>query len=805
MNIELVYNPYSREVRLFREGKETVRLPKPKDGGEREEREIGKDDAIPNGAEDAFVDYYPNGGMEFADWAAAFFDKLHGKYDTGVYSVTFRGIERDVESLEDAAEKFKKEHRDVQVTLNTQVTAADDEKLERLKKLFENMSATVPNTKSFARLRESLGENGTITANFNKLMSSDFEMAVVATMSSGKSTLINAMLGQEILPAANAATTATIARIHDIDGQTTFNAVAVDENKNVVGKFNPLTLKDMNGLNGDGTVEHPPKARYIDIYGDIEGISNSVLRLVVIDTPGPNNSQSKEHGETTQNILTADYKPMVLYVLNGTQLGINDDDSLLRDVAQQMNSGGRQSKDRFIFVLNKADAFDPEKGESVERVIESCRAYLAKHGINDAKIFPCASRMAKVIRQHLGGHHITETEEDEILPGYRSFIKHDWKHFNNFAPLSPVQKRKQDMMIEEARADTSEEGGYKEALIYTGIPAVELAMDEYLNKYAVPAKVREGVDSFKATIDALGVEATATAELQGNEKAVEEKAEQIRTIQAALKSGEKKDEVAQKIESISVKDKFASSFKSSMADTIQQFQAFTQSKRKKVSPETAQANIETVNMRLNDIQMKLKVKIEKTLNDALASQCRACADEYNRYLKDLAGEAKMDTPSAVLGDLGSITVEDSLSDYTSTSSEEVLVGHHTERNSERRGWGILAFWKPWNVEVDDYETVTKEEVDFADFIDEVIMPKFSDVLMSMQSMATDVADKQEKSFKKYFKEKLAELDQKIRDKLAEQEAALSDKEKLDAMIEENKKNLKWLGELKESLDGILAI
>ena len=44
---------------------------------------------------------------------------------------------------------------------------------------------------------------------------------------------------------------------------------------------------------------------------------------------------------------------MVLYVLNATQLGIQDDNDLLNTVAEQMKSGGKQSKDRFILRLIK--------------------------------------------------------------------------------------------------------------------------------------------------------------------------------------------------------------------------------------------------------------------------------------------------------------------------------------------------------------------------------------------------------------------------------------------------------------------
>ena len=50
--------------------------------------------------------------------------------------------------------------------------------------------------------------------NMEKLI---FEVVVVATMSAGKSTVINALIGKELLHSANEATTATITRIHDND------------------------------------------------------------------------------------------------------------------------------------------------------------------------------------------------------------------------------------------------------------------------------------------------------------------------------------------------------------------------------------------------------------------------------------------------------------------------------------------------------------------------------------------------------------------------------------------------------------
>ena len=52
---------------------------------------------------------------------------------------------------------------------------------------------------------------------FQHAKSSDFEVCVVATMSAGKSTLINAMLGTELMPSKQEACTAIITKIKDID------------------------------------------------------------------------------------------------------------------------------------------------------------------------------------------------------------------------------------------------------------------------------------------------------------------------------------------------------------------------------------------------------------------------------------------------------------------------------------------------------------------------------------------------------------------------------------------------------------
>ncbi|MEI5604659.1 dynamin family protein, partial [Streptomyces brasiliscabiei] len=55
--------------------------------------------------------------------------------------------------------------------------------------------------------RDFIESDNELNRQFENAFNNDFDVYVVATMSSGKSTLLNAMLGQDLFPAANEATT----------------------------------------------------------------------------------------------------------------------------------------------------------------------------------------------------------------------------------------------------------------------------------------------------------------------------------------------------------------------------------------------------------------------------------------------------------------------------------------------------------------------------------------------------------------------------------------------------------------------
>lgn len=112
----------------------------------------------------------------------------------------------------------------------------------------------------------------TISSTFDKLKEDEnknlFEIIVVATMSAGKSTVINALIEKELLHSANEATTATITRIHDKDNLPFFPGCAYGYKSELLKESNRLDAQILKEWNAD------PSIKTIDLMGDIAAIRN---------------------------------------------------------------------------------------------------------------------------------------------------------------------------------------------------------------------------------------------------------------------------------------------------------------------------------------------------------------------------------------------------------------------------------------------------------------------------------------------------------------------------------------------------
>ena len=321
-------------------------------------------------------------GKRLQEWVGKFPELLVKDLNAVEFEIEFYGMDLDWDDFEEAFEIAKSNGTIKDAKLTFTEARSDDDIKDKIVNIFNDLQEGPIDDFRDPKLEKAF-------ENINKAV---FPINVIATMSSGKSTLINALLRKKLMPSKNEACTATITEILDTDGKK-FIAAVYDTEDNLLENVAELTYEKMNELNDNEEVYR------ISAEGNIPFLDARSTALMLVDTPGPNNAQNQAHKNTTYRAINSDSNNLILYVLNGTQLSTNDDASLLNYVAEQIKKGGKQARDRFLFVINKMDGFNPEE-EDIAKAIQSAKRYLSGYGIEDPQIFPCSAYTALNIRTY---------------------------------------------------------------------------------------------------------------------------------------------------------------------------------------------------------------------------------------------------------------------------------------------------------------------------------------------------------------------------------------------------------------------
>ena len=294
-----------------------------------------------------------------------------------------------------------------------------------------------------------------ITINENEI----FPMVVIATMSSGKSTLINALLGQQILPSRNEACTAKIYSILDDDRDDNTKIFVTYKNGETVIRDENI-VKELDKANNDDEVTD------ILVKGHVKGVLNTDKALLIVDTHGPNNSRDESHEQIMLDVMKKIKGGIILYVLNATQLGINDDKYLLGIIRDYVK---KNSKVTILFVINKVDLLDEEKEESMGRFMEIANEYLQHNGINNPQIIPVSALAASLFKKVLNKETLTRSEY-RLFCGYFDLYRPRDFNMRSFAITSSLPKQHESI---EIRGEEYNVGDLNRAIENTGIKLLE--------------------------------------------------------------------------------------------------------------------------------------------------------------------------------------------------------------------------------------------------------------------------------------------------------------------------------------------
>lgn len=723
------------------------------------------------------------GEKRLQEWIEDLPEILVEECSTHEFDIAFHGTTLDYEDVESVVEDANHQGLHIELTHEPAKEVADKE--TAISEIFDEIQ-----NGPFEELKEPA-----VIKAFNLARSSDFEVNVVATMSAGKSTLINALLRKKLMPAKQEACTATITTIRDTDSDY-FSCVAKDKEEYIVQKEDNISLSDMERLNAN------PDVSRIEIEGNIPFVSSEDIDLVLVDTPGPNNSRDPEHKAATYRMLSESSKAVVLYILNATQLAVDDDDRLLKHVADSMKVKGKQSKDRFIFVINKLDDF--KKGEdSVVAAMEKVRDYLKDNGIENANIYPASALTALNIRTILAGNNgeYDEDDIDEAELKVRKFNRHEEMHFEQYAPLPRSVKKEIQSRLEEARSQGDKKA---EALIHCGIVPIEMAIQLYVRKYAKTAKIKNIVDTFAQKLDSAQSFELVKKNITENQQKQKEILSNIEAIQKKISSGKDAKRFQEKIEQVNYDGEIRKRANDVIMEAQKQITAQLSSGDTKISKGEAEEICKQFARFADNLQAEVQVKLEDLIENHVHKNANNLLEEYKKKLSELAQDVKvggvpLDSFALMAGDI-STDVSSLIKNLTET--ESVKVDEVWVENTKKK------WYKPWTwfQEKGHWKSIyeDKEYVDGTKLAQQFFAP-IQEQLYQNSDSAITYAKAQTVKIKRAFSQKFAELDMVLKQKLQELEECAKNNQDVERRIQESQDKLKWLEGIQTRVKSILDI
>jgi predicted GTPase len=216
-----------------------------------------------------------------------------------------------------------------------------------------------------------------------KLTEDRFHLVVVGEFNHGKTTFVNALLGENALPVGVTPTTATIHHIHWAERPEAFVVSAAGDKRPL--PFDEVKRFAVGGGAADAPqpIEGEPAAAPADVDHLEIGYPAPLLRerILLVDTPGVNDLSLQRADITYSYIPRAD---AVLFLLDAGQILKESERVFLNDKLL------KASRDKIVFVITKWDLLSPEEQREALAYAKNHLSALVKEPV----VFPVSGETA---------------------------------------------------------------------------------------------------------------------------------------------------------------------------------------------------------------------------------------------------------------------------------------------------------------------------------------------------------------------------------------------------------------------------
>lgn len=234
------------------------------------------------------------------------------------------------------------------------------------------------------------------------------KLLVVANMSAGKSTLINALIGYRLNKVKTTVCTSRICRIYN-----------KTHKEGGIIYYNGTTYSYSPWIESVSSDSFTCAAIHFNSL-----LSNS--NICVIDTPGYNNVDNPDHRKTTENIIRSNNYDGILYVANAQYMGTSDEAELLEFIK-------RNSQTPVVFAINQLDRMKPSE-DSIDDMLNDFKKHLKSLKFLNPTVVPVSAKAALFFK--LGN---TLLDEDDSVD-YDIFKRKFSKDYYDFQLLSNNEK-----------------------------------------------------------------------------------------------------------------------------------------------------------------------------------------------------------------------------------------------------------------------------------------------------------------------------------------------------------------------------
>ena len=238
-----------------------------------------------------------------------------------------------------------------------------DDIIDSLKRLQQE----IPDSLSMKDIKQDIG-------NTIRNINSPLLIMVMGEFSTGKSTFINALVGQDIAKVDAKPTTAVITKL--VYGANDKITVVFRDGSRK--NYDPDSFAKLTAETDDETNELHEKMDYVERAMPIEILKS----MSIIDSPGLNSIKAV-HEETTRRFM--DNADTVIWLFDAHNPGRQTEIDALKRLNPRLSP---------LVLVNKIDAIDEDEGDSVEQVITGIERTLRNNKLEAQRIIGVSAKMA---------------------------------------------------------------------------------------------------------------------------------------------------------------------------------------------------------------------------------------------------------------------------------------------------------------------------------------------------------------------------------------------------------------------------